>query len=555
MGCKIFSQTYLLLLLSLISFTGLVSCGGGGGGGDPTPTVTSTSPIDGATGAPRNTTLSATFNKDILATSVDTSSFSLSDSAALSGTVSFNGDTNVASFTPDRPLDLLTTYTATLTTAITDLSGNSLAGNYSWSFTSADGDWGSASLIETNSAGTAISPQISVDNSGNGLVVWSQYDGTRYNIWANRYDATSGWGTPELIETNDAGSASAPQIAVNNSGNALAVWQQSDGTRTNIWANRYDAITGWGTAVLIETDDVGDASGPQPVLDSSGNALVVWQQSDSTRTNIWANRYDATTGWGTAALIETDNAGYAVTPQIAMDATGNALAVWSQFDATRSNIWANRYDATTGWATAELIETDDGNGAGDPSIAFDAGGNALAVWVQSASGSPSVAANRYVNGSGWGTAEFIETASGWVYNPQVAMDDNGNGLAVWEQDATGSSSVDIWASRYAAGTGWGTPELIEANEAGSASVPQVAFDDNGNALAVWQQGDNMLMLDNIWANRYVDGTGWTGAELIENDDTSTADDPQIAIDNNGNALAVWSQSDLSNFNIWSNRFE
>jgi hypothetical protein len=40
---------------------------------------------------------------------------------------------------------------------------------------------------------------------------------------------------------------------------------------------------------------------------------------------------------------ETDNAGGAFGHQIAFDASGNALAVWHQFDGTRSNIWANRY--------------------------------------------------------------------------------------------------------------------------------------------------------------------------------------------------------------------
>ena len=35
--------------------------------------------------------------------------------------------------------------------------------------------------------------------------------------------------------------------------------------------------------------------------------------------------------WGTAALIEPDNASH-------------ALAVWAQSDGTRRNIWANRYE-------------------------------------------------------------------------------------------------------------------------------------------------------------------------------------------------------------------
>ena len=76
-------------------------------------------------------------------------------------------------------------------------------------------------------------------------------------------------------------------------------------------------------------------------MDSSGNAVAVWQQSDGTRNNIWANRFVPGLGWATAEIIETDNAGDANFPQIATDSTGNAVAVWQQSDGTRNNIWAN----------------------------------------------------------------------------------------------------------------------------------------------------------------------------------------------------------------------
>ncbi len=65
--------------------------------------------------------------------------------------------------------------------------------------------------------------------------------------------------------------------------------------------------------------------------------------------------------WGTDELIETNNAGSAYTPKTAMDAAGNAMAVWVQHDGTRYNVWANRYDVALGkWDEAELIETNPG---------------------------------------------------------------------------------------------------------------------------------------------------------------------------------------------------
>ena len=59
-------------------------------------------------------------------------------------------------------------------------------------------------------------------------------------MWANRYLPGSGWGTAELIETEDLGDAEFPQIAVDPDGNAIAVWYQDDGTRINVWANRLE---------------------------------------------------------------------------------------------------------------------------------------------------------------------------------------------------------------------------------------------------------------------------------------------------------------------------
>jgi hypothetical protein len=199
--------------------------------------------------------------------------------------------------------------------------------------------WGTAQLIKMDS-GWAENPQAGFDGSGNIIAVWQQFDGAVYNIRANRYVACTGWGTARLIET-DSGWAEDPQAGFDGSGNAVAVWYQYDeGTRWNIWSNRYVAGTGWGTAQLIETDNSGSAESPQVGIDGSGNAIAVWWQSDGTRKNIWANRYLAGTGWGIAQLIETDS-GNALNPQVGVDGSGNAVAVWYQDDGTRNDIWFN----------------------------------------------------------------------------------------------------------------------------------------------------------------------------------------------------------------------
>jgi hypothetical protein len=333
-------STSIILCISFLS-----ACGGGSDSTTVTPdttapTVSSKTPAASATAVARNSAITATFDEDMFATTVDATSFTLAKSGAVDGTVTFDAVSNVATFTPSSELAILATYTATLGTAITDLSGNSLAADYNWSFTTADGAWGAAEQIEIENLGSARNPQVAFDSSGNAISVWFQSDGARNNIWANRFDGSS-WGAAKLIETENAGDARNSQVAFDSSGNAIAVWQQNDGTLNNIYANRFVG-TSWGDAELIETENAGDARIPHVAFDSSGNAIAVWQQSDGTHDSIWANRFDGSS-WGDAELIEIENAGDALSPQVAFDSSGNAIAVWGQYDESRSNISANRF--------------------------------------------------------------------------------------------------------------------------------------------------------------------------------------------------------------------
>jgi hypothetical protein len=391
-----------------------------------------------------------------------------------------------------------------------DASGNAIAvwldccslltgGLQTRRFSAASGTWGTAQSIPGSfTFGGGLGHQIAVDPGGNAIVVWAQYNGLNSDIGTSRFSAASGtWGPLQLIETS-AGSVGvgtaggSPQIAMDAGGNAIAVWRQHDGQRDSIYANRFNAASGaWGTAQLIETDNAGGALSPQIAMDAGGNAIAVWEQSDGTRNNIWANRFSAASGsWGTAQLIETEDAGSALSPQVAMDAGGNAIAIWQQSDGTRNNIWANRFGAATGtWGTARLIETDNAGTASAAQVAMDTGGNAIAVWQQSDGTRDNIWANRFSAASGtWGSAQVIETGTGTTVDPQIAMDASGNAIAVWRQfDAT---SDNVHANRFDAASGaWGTAQAIETSNQ-EAIGPQIAFDVNGNAMAIWSRSSS-----------------------------------------------------------------
>jgi Big-like domain-containing protein len=541
-----------LIFISFL-FTLLFACGGGGGsgGGGTTdtsaPTVSSTSPENLAFDVDRNSTLTATFDEDIFAITVDVASFSLetSDANIVSGTVSFDGSINVASFSPDNELAMLTDYTATLSTVITDLSGNALAENYSWSFSTADGAWKNVELVENNAVPVS-NPQIAIDNNGKALAVWMQNDFNVFvNIWANRFDGTA-WGDAASIENNE-GDAFDPQIAVDRNGSAFAVWEQvGGGGRRSIWLNRFDDAN-WGGSINLSKSGAGNASNPQIAIESSGSAYVVWQQRDGfTNFNIWSKRFNGT-AWGEPELVDA-NAESATNPQIAVDNRGKGFVVWEQPTRDRRRgIWANRFNGIT-WDGAVLIGFSSW-AASNPQIAVNSSGKAFVVWQQDdTDGSKNVWTNRF-DGTSWGSAELIGTGVESASFPQIAVDMNGKAFAVWAQ-------VDgrryVWANRFD-GTDWVGAEKINTNAGAAAYDPQIAIDSSGKALVVWVQLDNRRM--STWGNRF-DGIRWGIAERIGGEDAVNASFPQIAVNHIGKALAVWEQVDGDGRrSIWANRFE
>jgi len=101
------------------------------------PTVVSTSPVTDATDVPVTTVVMATFSERMDESTITTGSFTLD---GVAGSVSYDFGTYTATFTPDAHLTEGTTYTATLTTAVTDAASNAIGAEYSWSFTTTGDD-------------------------------------------------------------------------------------------------------------------------------------------------------------------------------------------------------------------------------------------------------------------------------------------------------------------------------------------------------------------------------------------------------------------------------
>jgi hypothetical protein len=399
------------------------------------------------------------------------------------------------------------------------------------------------------------------------------------------------WGDPERVDELEAG-ALRPQVAFDPMGHAIAVWDQTDPetlapgagleTSDDIWLSRTRDDGSWGSPLRLEQNEPGDSVFPGLGIDGEGNALVTFLQSQEVQGNsedppaqyfrVWAVRYDAVDGRPAEALCIQSTAsdstcdklefsGDAGPPQIAVDSEGNALVVWHQGGNGEepSTVWSNRYVAGSSWEDAQELAPSDTSDLLKPQIAMDAEGNGIAVWEQLNRGNQvtSIWSSRYrVQTGQWDDPQPVEVDDGNAFDPRVTADVSGNAIAVWVQQQEGSDGGAPFlprASRYLASTRqWEPPTLIGPQGSSSAEAPRVAIDGEGRATAVWVQSEGVL--SGVWSNRYEVDAGWGTAAPIGPTGLGPARTPQIAASALGDAVAVWVQFDGVQDSIWSNRY-
>jgi hypothetical protein len=103
----------------------------------PPAPPTSVIPPNGSTGICPSTVVGVTFPQAMDPTTINTTTFTLTGpgTTPVTGTVTHDGSNKIFTFTPKSNLALNTLYTATITTGAKDPSGNALASNFVWTFT------------------------------------------------------------------------------------------------------------------------------------------------------------------------------------------------------------------------------------------------------------------------------------------------------------------------------------------------------------------------------------------------------------------------------------
>ena len=189
--------------------------------------------------------------------------------------------------------------------------------------------------VDLSADGYAADTQVSVNASGTAVAVWRGYDGSDFIVQSvSSTDGGVNW-SPTVSNLSAAGgNAELAQISVDAAGTAVAVWRRSNGTNFIVQsASSTDGGVNWSPTVNNLSAAGADAFGPQISVNAAGTAVAVWNRYDGSNFIVQsASSTDGGVSWSTPEDLSAAGV-IAQNPQISVDSTGTAIAVWNGWNA------------------------------------------------------------------------------------------------------------------------------------------------------------------------------------------------------------------------------
>jgi hypothetical protein len=287
-------------------------------------------------------------------------------------------------------------------------------------------------------------------------------------------------------------------------------------------------------------------------MNDRGDVAVVYDNTNHFgEPSLSAIHYTAESRkWGESAVLVGGASTANGTPRVAIDATGNAFVIWTQFEhqGSRATVYAGRFDARSDtWGpVARLVDDPAGHTSGAV-IAVDESGGAFAVWQRNDGATGSLVVSRYADG--WAPPALFDP--GFASNlhpprPRVAADASGQVLVVWSEPDADSPPLALTnalaSRRYSPGTGWGpkvaVPLGTDSDPMMSRSVGDLVIDAAGDAVLLWESNPSRSP-STIYGSRSPMAAGWRSPVQLDTVDLARADPKRLRVNDRGLALATW----------------
>jgi hypothetical protein len=386
----------------------------------------------------------------------------------------------------------------------------------------------------------ASQQQVTLDGSGEAVAVWQSSGGANPVIDAAEHPSGGTWSAPQAL-SDESAYALAPDVASDARGDAVAVWLHYDGAYARVQAAYRPAGGSFGAPQTLSPAGY-EGRDPRVAMNANGAAVVVWSLGSGLTEKI--QTASAAPGGTFGETVDLTAFTYvASVPQVALDANGDAIAVWDGWDGTNIRIEDSLKPAGGSFGLPRYL-SQAGDNADTPQVAFDAAGNALAVWRFDGPPASTIAASYRPAGGEFGSQESVSAASSQpAQAPQVAFDAQGESVVAWQQSDGSELRVDASARQTGSAGVWYAQSTLDAGGR-EAYEPRIAGDGESGTLVSWKTFNGIANTAQV-AYRPAGGS-FTAATTLSAESPQEGT-PQPAIDPRNDALVVWSRSSGPNY--------
>jgi hypothetical protein len=262
-------------------------------------------------------------------------------------------------------------------------------------------------------------------------------------------------------------------------------------------------------------------------ISPTGSAVVLWHSEHGVQSSVRAAKHN----FGSPRLIPgSDLSMPDLSPQLAFDGKGAALAVWSYFephprfvedgyavDYTFGLRVASRSGTGRAFGRAQTL-TDKLDADPSADVAFDPKGNAVVIWTDEAG---MHAAARRAGHRRFDRAQVISQTQA---DPQVTVGSNGDATAAW-------ASTGAVRAAGADGMAFGSARTLKIPGLGRAK-PVIGVDGRSAVTAAWSTRGRVMAAT-------CSASGRCGHAYALSPTGEEATEPHVAVATDGTAVVAW----------------
>ncbi|MCA9157444.1 MAG: DUF4347 domain-containing protein, partial [Planctomycetales bacterium] len=363
---------------------------------------------------------------------------------------------------------------------------------------------GSEFQVNVNSVGDQKDASVAMNASGQFVVTFVNESGANKGIWMRRFAADGAAMDASDVYVNVGnvgGNQHSPTVAINASAQVVITWE-SAGTFKGIYAQAFDFTTTTSSnnistgVITIETG--ADATAPSVAINDSGRYVVAWEQGG----DVYARRYNHGSATALSTKQDMNQLSDGSQSGVGIRADGSYVVT---FRSSSFGLYFRAANAD-GSLNGSSVSVTSATSAQAPTISMDSSGAFIVAYQNSDPSGQGVYARKFFSNNGANGSEFrINTSTDSDQQAvSIATLDGANFVAVWSGKGTQTNNVDT-SGVFAMQFGTAIAHTISVNTTSDSSDGDTSSID---ALLNNRGADGMISLREaiIAANNTLNGT-------------------------------------------------